>query len=255
MSCFVIYTFQVFAWVYTGPKWSPFALGQLPSGIRQHLSNQESFAWNNQKMWSKPWNTGDRIKTKYKEANRSNEQSRQRVLFQCLSFVLSQNATAASHCLFLPSVGPVSASRMCGRAAVTRLHVHSYVISGWPGHGATGAKWNWLQPCHAQRWNNATQCHGLCTKIWWDTRRDSLPVCLIIIPYCCPAESVWVSLTRRGKYETVSFQSTDLHTLMKPAIIGGNWFPPPRFDWATIESELLQVENWLIWGWIPVYLV
>lgn len=28
-----------------------------------------------------------------------------------------------------------------------------------------------------------------------------------------------------------------------------------RCDWATIESELLQLEEWLIRGWIPVYLV
>lgn len=81
----------------------------------------------------------------------TNEQSRQRVLFQCLSFVLSRNAAAASHCLFLPSVGSVSASRICGQAAATRLHVHSYAITGRPGHGATGAKWNRPQPCHAQR--------------------------------------------------------------------------------------------------------
>lgn len=34
----------------------------------------------------------------------------------------------------------------------------------------------------------------------------------------------WISLTRRGKYEAEGFQSADLHTLMKPATIGQNWF-------------------------------
>lgn len=84
-----------------------------------------------------------------------------------------------------------------------------------------------------------------CTKSWGYTRKE-ITSCMCVPPSCL-TESLRVSLTRRGKYETESFQSTDLHTLMKPAIIGGNWFFFPllrlsyNWVWTSSSGELIDL--------------
>lgn len=64
----------------------------------------------------------------------------------------------------------------------------------------------------------------------------------------CFSVSLWVSLTRRGKYETKPFLTLWFTYTNETDY---NWSELIFFsslDWGTIESEVLQVENWLICG-------
>lgn len=129
---------------------------------------------------------------------------------------------------------PVSASCICGQAAVTRLHVRSYAISGRPGHGATGAKWNGPQPCHAQRWNNATQCHGLCTKIWWDTRRFTS--CLFNNNPSVPPS--WVCVSQPDQKGEIWDREFSKHRFAYTNETSYNWWELIFFPPGLIELQL-----------------
>lgn len=151
----------------------------------------------------------------------------------------------AAHCL--SSRSSVSASCVSGHAAVTGC---TYKWSVETGHSTARRKWNWPQTCHRQTCNNTTWYF-----FWFGLRYMKKETTSCMFNSILPD---WVSVSQSDQKGEIWDREFLKHWFAYTNETSYNWWELiffSCFDWATIESELLQAENWLIWGWIPVYLV